>query len=42
MLNILYLVRRNTNCCNYYNDMINYLKKTNNIDIKIYKKYISL
>jgi spore maturation protein CgeB len=42
MLNILYLVRRNTSCCNYYNDMINYLKKTNNIDLKIYKKYISL
>ena len=42
MLNILYIVKGNTNYCNYYNDMIYYLKKENSIDTKIYKKYISL
>ena len=42
MLNILYIVKSTTNCCNYYNDIINYLKKYNNIDIKVYNKHISL
>lgn len=41
MLNILYIIKRPKNCCNYYIDIINYLKKYNNIDIKLYKKYIS-
>lgn len=41
MLNILYIVKKYNNVCNYYNDIIIYLKKHSNLDIKLYKKHIS-
>tara|TARA_Y100000389_G_scaffold29518_1_gene25128 strand:- start:4190 stop:5095 length:906 start_codon:yes stop_codon:yes gene_type:complete len=41
-MKILYLSKRQNHQCNYYNDIINYLKKKNNVNIEIYNnKYLS-